>query len=68
MGRSEATPPLGVIVNNRLAFGPRPGDLEAFQALGADDTVRLERWLEAQLDPGSIPDPLAQSKVQQAGF
>lgn len=51
----ETPPSLGVIVYNRLAFGPRPGDLAAFQALGADDGARLAAWLAEQLSP--TPDP-----------
>lgn len=44
-------PPLGVIVYNRAAFGPAPGDLAAFQALGPDDESRLAAWVDAQLAP-----------------
>ena len=36
---------------NRLAFGPRPGDIERVEAVGID------RYIEAQLDPASIPLP-----------
>lgn len=44
--------PLGVLVYNRLAYGPRPGDLERFAALpGDDDSARLSAWLDEQLDP-----------------
>ncbi len=35
---------------NRLAFGPRPGDLERVRQMG------LERWIRQQLDPESLPD------------
>ena len=38
-------------VLNRLAFGPRPGEVERLSKPGA-----LEAWLEAQLDPQSISD------------
>jgi uncharacterized protein (DUF1800 family) len=44
-------PPLGVIVFNRAAFGPRPGDIDAFQALGSDDESRLAAWVDDQLAP-----------------
>jgi uncharacterized protein (DUF1800 family) len=37
-------------VLNRLAFGPRPGDVDRVLQLGVD------HWIEAQLDPGKIPD------------
>jgi len=35
-------------VLNRLAFGPRPGDVERVKAIGVD------RWIAQQLDPRSI--------------
>ena len=52
----QAIPPLGVIVFNRLAFGPRPGDLAAFNALGSTDDARLTAWVDQQLDPASMDD------------
>ncbi|HVA40500.1 MAG TPA: DUF1800 domain-containing protein [Candidatus Binataceae bacterium] len=36
---------------NRLAFGPRPGDLERVNRIG------VERYIREQLDPESIPVP-----------
>jgi uncharacterized protein (DUF1800 family) len=35
---------------NRLSFGPRAGDIAAVEHMGVD------RWIEAQLHPESIPD------------
>lgn len=35
---------------NRLAYGPRPGEVERVMALGVD------RWIEQQLNPESIAD------------
>jgi uncharacterized protein (DUF1800 family) len=35
---------------DRLAFGARPGEVEATRAMGVD------RWIEAQLRPASIPE------------
>ncbi len=35
---------------NRLGFGPRPGDVERIRAIG------LNKWIEAQLHPESIPE------------
>src|ERR1700757_1681219 len=35
---------------NRLAYGPRPGDVEAVKKFG------LDRWIELQLHPEVIPD------------
>jgi uncharacterized protein (DUF1800 family) len=37
---------------NRLAFGPRPGDIGAVKSIGVD------RYLARQLDPQSIPEPV----------
>ena len=42
-------------VLSRLAFGPRPGDVAAVRALGVD------RWIEQQLQPSSIPDAASDS-------
>ncbi len=50
------TPPLGVIAHNRIAFGPRPGDIDAFNDLGPDDISRLTAFVDQQLDPASIDD------------
>jgi uncharacterized protein (DUF1800 family) len=36
---------------NRLAYGPRPGDVEMVRKLGG-----LERWIEIQLYPQSLPE------------
>jgi len=37
---------------NRLSFGPRPGDIAAVQHAG------FARWLDTQLQPGHIADPV----------
>ncbi|HTA42081.1 MAG TPA: DUF1800 domain-containing protein [Bryobacteraceae bacterium] len=43
---------------NRLTFGPRPGDVQAVQAMG------LDRWIEQQLHPNSIPEnPVLETKL-----
>jgi len=42
---------------NRLAFGPRPGDVERIRALG------LERWIEEQLQPERIRDAELASRL-----
>lgn len=39
---------------NRLAFGPRPGDVAAVRAEG------LDRWIERQLQPATIADTAAE--------
>ena len=38
-------------VLNRLAFGPRPGDIDHVKQIG------VENWIEQQLHPDSIPEP-----------
>ena len=40
-------------VLNRLAFGPRPGDIDYVRQIG------LENWIEHQLHPDSIAEPAA---------
>lgn len=37
-------------VLNRLAFGPRPGDVAAVRTIGVD------KWIEQQLHPDRVPD------------
>lgn len=44
-------------VLNRLAFGPRPDDVERVSRLGVD------RWIEQQLEPTRISDPGGQATV-----
>jgi uncharacterized protein (DUF1800 family) len=45
-------------VLNRLGFGARPGDVEKVKALG------LNKYIEQQLNPGSISDEAAEAKVR----
>jgi uncharacterized protein (DUF1800 family) len=56
-------PPLPVIALNRLAFGPRPGDIEAFDALGATASARLAAWVDLQLAPQSIADSDCEARL-----
>jgi len=42
---------------NRLAYGPRPGDVERVRAMG------VERWIGQQLSPERIKDSAADSAV-----
>ena len=44
---------------NRLAFGPRPGDVQAVRELGVD------RWIAAQLEPERIADVLSDSVMSR---
>lgn len=47
-----------VHVLNRLGFGPRPGDVERVLRVG------VEKYVELQLNPSSIPDPLVAEKLK----
>jgi len=42
---------------NRLAFGPRPGDLDRVTAMGVD------KWIELQLHPEKIDDSTLESRL-----
>jgi uncharacterized protein (DUF1800 family) len=44
---------------NRLAYGPRPGDVERVRQMG------LAKWIEQQLDPKAIDDRAAETRVEQ---
>lgn len=46
-------------VLNRLGFGARPGDVEKVKAIG------LNKYIELQLNPGSLDDSVAEAKVQK---
>jgi uncharacterized protein (DUF1800 family) len=42
---------------NRLAFGPRPGEVERIKQMG------LEKWIDQQLDPGAINDSAVNQRL-----
>jgi uncharacterized protein (DUF1800 family) len=42
---------------NRLAFGPRPGDVQRVMAMGVD------RWIDLQLHPEKIPDDTMEARL-----
>jgi uncharacterized protein (DUF1800 family) len=46
-------------VLNRLGFGARPGDIEKVRSMG------LQKYIDQQLDPLSISDPVADAKVKK---
>ena len=60
--------PLAVAVLNRMGFGPRPGDVDAFNALGSTDEERLRAYVEQQLNPDSIDDSEFETRYTAAGF
>ncbi len=43
---------------NRLAYGPRPGDLERVKQMG------LAKWIDQQLNPSSIDDRALQARLE----
>src|SRR6266850_5963793 len=43
---------------NRLAYGPRPGDLERVRQMG------LAKWIEQQLNPNSMDDKTLEARLQ----
>jgi uncharacterized protein (DUF1800 family) len=43
---------------NRLAYGPRPGDVERVRQMG------LAKWIEQQLNPNSIDDKAMEVRLQ----
>jgi uncharacterized protein (DUF1800 family) len=62
--KKDATPPPGaneqrraVHALNRLAFGPRPGDVQKVMAMGVD------RWIDLQLHPEKISDDALDSRL-----
>jgi uncharacterized protein (DUF1800 family) len=47
-------------VLNRMAYGPRPGDVEAVRRMG------VKEWIQQQLDPSKLPEnPVLQSRLEQ---
>ena len=60
--------PLAILALSRLTFGIRPGDVEAFNALGATDDERLPNFVTQQLNPDSIDDSEFENRYNSAGF
>src|ERR1700687_4740116 len=44
---------------NRLGFGPRPGQVEQIEKTG------LENWIQAQLHPENLSDPVVDARLAQ---
>ena len=44
---------------NRLAYGPRPGDVERVRQIG------LAKWIEQQLNPNAIDDRAVEARLEQ---
>jgi uncharacterized protein (DUF1800 family) len=60
--------PLAIIALNRMAYGPHPGDVDAFNALGSTDDERLRAYVSLQLNPDSIDDSDFEARYAAAGF
>src|SRR5467141_4153044 len=44
---------------NRLAYGPRPGDVERLRQMG------LAKWIEQQMNPNAIDDRAVEARLEQ---
>ncbi len=51
-----ALPSYAIIALNRIGYGPRPGDVAAFVALGTTPDARLQAYVDQQLSPDTIND------------
>lgn len=68
-GVSQHVPSLPLIALNRITYGPRPGDIEAFNALGATDQDRLFAFIDQQLDPSShLNNQEFEGRLAEANF
>jgi uncharacterized protein (DUF1800 family) len=66
---APALPPLEIIALNRLAFGPRPGDIDAFRQLpGSTDREHLAAYVDQQLNPQTIDDSACEARLNAAEF
>lgn len=61
-------PPPAVIALNRMGFGPRPGDIDAFNGLGSTDLERLTAYVDQQLDPTGIDDSACDGMIAGYNF
>lgn len=64
----EAPPPAAVIALNRMGFGPRPGDIATFNALGATDEDRMLAYVNQQMSPQLINDAVCDQRIAAASF
>ncbi len=67
VGETASPPSTAGIALSRMGFGPRPGDIEAFNALGATDEARLNAYVDQQLNPAAIVDAEYNSRLAQFG-
>jgi uncharacterized protein (DUF1800 family) len=64
----EAPPPAAVIALNRMGFGPRAGDIAAFDGLGSTDAERILAYVDQQVSPQLIDDSVCDGRIAAAGF
>ncbi|MBI3153090.1 MAG: DUF1800 domain-containing protein [Chloroflexi bacterium] len=70
-GPTPTPPPLvslPIIALSRMSFGIRPGDIEAFLALGNTDDERLQAYVSQQLNPDSMDNSDFETRYNAAGF
>src|SRR5436309_2668436 len=61
-----ALPPIEIIALNRMGYGPGPGDVAAFQALGATPEAQLAAYVDQQLNPDTIDDSSCDARIAAA--
>lgn len=57
-----------IIALNRMGYGPRPGDVRDFLALGGTPDEQLAAYVEQQINPASIDDSECDAKLAEQGF
>jgi hypothetical protein len=67
-GLSNKRPSIGILALNRMAFGPRPTDLERFVTLGNSDKVRLDAFIEQQFSNFLTDEPSMQIRIANAHY
>lgn len=67
LAAAKPLPPLAIIALNRMGYGPRPGDVEAFEALpGATPQAKLQAYVDQQLAPDTIDDSACDARIAAA--
>jgi uncharacterized protein (DUF1800 family) len=67
-GGPPPLPALAVVALNRMGFGPRPGDIAAFNALAGTPEACLEAYVEQQLNPSAIDDSACDAIIANHQF
>jgi uncharacterized protein (DUF1800 family) len=63
-----APPPFAVRMLRNLSFGPTPGTIAEFNALGSTDVQRLANWVDWQLDWRAIDDSALDARIAAQDF